>query len=427
MRIEHLIVKNFKGFVSKEFTFHPNFNLIVGMNGTGKTSMLDALAVAIGSWFLGFYVDSLKMRQIRHDDVLLKYIQHSWEHIYPCEVEAYGVVMDRHIKWSRELNTINGRTTYGNALAIKELALQATRSMLNGDDIILPLISYYGTGRLWQEPREAFKVSDPRKVANKETQSRRTGYFNSIEPRLSVNQLTQWIAQQSWIAYQEQGQVFPVFNTVQDAIIGCIEDAKKLYFDAKLGEVIVEFSSGTQPFSNLSDGQRCMLAMVGDIAHKAAKLNPHLGSDVLKETNGVVLIDELDLHLHPRWQRRVIEDLRNVFPKIQFICTTHSPFLIQSLRSGEELVMLDGQPFATLGNLSLEEIAHGIQQVKNPEVSLRYESMKATAKSFLTMLDEASLAPKEKLKQLADKLRPYADNPAFQAFLEMERIAKLGE
>jgi predicted ATP-binding protein involved in virulence len=93
-----------------------------------------------------------------------------------------------------------------------------------------------------------------------------------------------------------------------------------------------------------------MLAPVGDIAYRAVTLNPHLEANILTETPGVVSIDELDLHLHPKWQRRVIENLRTTFPKIQFICTTHSPFLILSLRSGEELLMLDGQPTATSDN-----------------------------------------------------------------------------
>ncbi|MGH9765374.1 MAG: AAA family ATPase, partial [Blastocatellia bacterium] len=123
-----------------------------------------------------------------------------------------------------------------------------------------------------------------------------------------------------------------------------------------MGAVIVEIESqGKQPFNNLSDGQRSMLALVGDIAQKAVTLNPHLGPNALEETPGAVLIDELDLHLHPKWQRRIVEDLRRTFPKIQFVATTHSPFLIQSLRSGEELIMLDGQPTAQLANKSLED------------------------------------------------------------------------
>ena len=171
--------------------------------------------------------------------------------------------------------------------------------------------------------------------------------------------------------------------------------------------------------------------MIGDLVRRAVLLNPQLGEKVLEETPGIVLIDELDLHLHPKWQRRIIEDLRRTFPKIQFIATTHSPFLIQSLRSGEELIMLDGQPTAELGNKSLEEIARGIMGVSRPEVSERYEEMKTVARNYLETLELADKAPEDKLEafkqELAKSIAPYADNPAFQAFLEMKRAAKLGE
>ncbi len=162
----------------------------------------------------------------------------------------------------------------------------------------------------------------------KETRSRLVGYRNSVDPRVSVAELTRWIAQQSWIDYQQGGAVSVTYSAVRRAILDCIEDSRDLYFDPRRGEVIVEISNqGRQPFSNLSDGQRALLAMVGDIAQKAATLNPSLEDTVLMDTPGVVLIDELDLHLHLVWQRRVIEDLRRVFPRIQFFATTHSPFL----------------------------------------------------------------------------------------------------
>lgn len=442
MRIDRLNIHNFKGFSDREFAFHPEFNLIVGTNGTGKTTALDALAVAVGSWFLG--VRGADTRHIRPNEVMLRDFKHEyidadglhhasvqWEHVFPCEVAAYGEVQGQHITWIRTKNSLSGRTTYVKAADIKHLAVEADTAIRKGQDILLPLISYYGTGRLWQEPREEFQVSDPMKVASKEEQSRLSGYWNSVDPRLSVSQLTRWIARQSWITYQQQNRESPVFTVVKQAIIGCVEDAQNLYFDAALGEVIVEFSDGSQPFSNLSDGQRCMLAMVGDIAQKAAKLNPQLGDKVLDETPGVVLIDELDLHLHPRWQQKVIENLRTTFPKIQFICTTHSPFLIQSLRSGEELIMLDGQPTAELANMSIEEIAQGIQHVDNPHTSLRYAEMHNVAKRYLSTVELASKSPAEQLAefkyQLAETIKPYADNPAFQAFLEMKRVAQLGE
>jgi predicted ATP-binding protein involved in virulence len=247
---------------------------------------------------------------------------------------------------------------------------------------------------------------------------------------VSIAELTRWIAGQSWIAYQ-QGSPTLAYAAVRAAILGCIEDGEDLYFDPGRGEVIVKIASqGAQPFNNLSDGQRTMLALVGDLAQRAFTLNPGLEDRALTETPGVVLIDELDLHLHPIWQRRVIEDLRRTFPKMQFFATTHSPFLIQSLRSGEELTLLNGLPTAQLGNKTLTEIAQGIMGVPSPSVSERYGEMKYTARHFLETLERAALSPKAKLKalekELAKSTAPYADNPAYQAFLEMKLAAKLG-
>ncbi|MCE1185340.1 MAG: AAA family ATPase, partial [Rhodocyclales bacterium] len=353
-----------------------------------------------------------------------------FESQYPTLIQASGHVLGEAISWERSVDTPGGKTRFMHASNVKALAAEADRKVRGGEAIILPLISYYGTGRLWQEPRAQSQIKNADKLVGQKDLSRFEGYRNSVDPRLSIRDLALWIARQSWIGYQ-QGRETPAFQVVKRAIINCVEDAENLYFDPKRGEVIMVMQHGAQPFFNLSDGQRCMLAMVGDIAQKAARLNPHLGAQVLHQTPGVVLIDELDLHLHPRWQRRIVDDLRQTFPSIQFICTTHSPFLIQSLRSGEELTMLDGQPTADLANMSVEDIAQGIMGVRNPQVSLRYETMKGAAKQYLQILDEAALAPEAKLaefkERLAETIAPYADNPAFQAFLEMKRAARLGE
>ena len=93
--------------------------------------------------------------------------------------------------------------------------------------------------------------------------------------------------------------------------------------------------------------------------------------------------------------------------------------------------MLDGQPTANLGQLSLEDIVRGIQGIAKPEVAERYETMKTVARDYLETLEKAALAPAEKLAEYQDRLAaaiaPYADNPAFQAFLEMNRAARLGK
>jgi predicted ATP-binding protein involved in virulence len=443
MHIESLAISNFKGFKEAQFSFHPEFNLIVGVNGMGKTSLLDALSIAVGSWFLG--LRGYDVRHIRPQEVLLAGFEKeaigereegrvsvNWEPQFPCVIKATGEVLGQRLTWSRALNTPSSRTTYNEARNIKELATETDAEVRAGKDLLLPLISYYGTGRLWDVPRAQAQVKNEQVISAKKRLSRLEAYRNSVDPRLSVSFLVQWIARQSWISYQQGGKPPAVYLAVREAMLHCLDGAKDIYFDANFGEVIVELENEVrQPFNNLSDGQRCMLAMAGDIARKAAVLNPHLGSMVLAKTPGVVLIDELDLHLHPKWQRHVIEDLRRTFPKVQFIATTHSPFLIQSLRSGEELIVLDGQPPAHVADKPIDEIAREIMGVSNPEVSARYEEMKGVARLYLETLEEARQAPEEKLsdykKKLSEYLSPYADNPAFQAFLEMKRAANLGE
>jgi len=260
---------------------------------------------------------------------------------------------------------------------------------------------------------------------------RSSGYLGWANASINESGFMLWIQKLDIIAYQEKTEPLG-WRLMQVALEECLEDFQRLAFMAKEGQLVIFFRNGRRlPFNQLSDGQRTLFAMIGDMVRRAVLLNPQLGDKVLEETPGVVLIDELDLHLHPKWQRRIIEDLRRTFPKIQFIATTHSPFLIQSLRSGEELIMLDGQPTAQLGNMGLEEIARGIMGVSRPEVSERYEDMKAVARNYLETLELAANSPEEKLEafkeELAKSIAPYADNPAFQAFLEMKRAAKLGE
>ncbi|MGH9765372.1 MAG: AAA family ATPase [Blastocatellia bacterium] len=123
MRIDRLIAENFKGFKHREFAFHPEFNLVVGVNGTGKTSVLDALSVALGGWFLG--LRGYDSRPIRPHEVLLAIFEVAkafkpprapdrnayWEAQYPCSIEAAGYVVGEAISWRRTLNAPAGRTT----------------------------------------------------------------------------------------------------------------------------------------------------------------------------------------------------------------------------------------------------------------------------------------------------------------------------
>ncbi len=430
MKIEKLTLKNFRCYKDREFIFHPNVNLVVGRNASGKTALLDAVSIAIATWLIGFKKKKLTGKGIDPSDATLSFQEHGEEanfvESWPVTVQATGRVNNVQVSWERSKESPTGNTRYGKA---SELIEQAKHCDAEQDlEQNLPIIGYYGTMRLWQDPRDYKEKPD---LENKDKPSRLDGYKHSVDPRIAVKELVRWFAKQEWRAFQ-QGKDPVMLQVVRSAILKCIDGATGLRYDPNREELLLTINQGEpQPFSILSDGQRCVLALVADIAQKAATLNPHLNTDVLAQTEGVILVDELDLHLHPLWQRRVIEDLRTIFPKVQFIFTTHSPFLIQSLRDGEELLMLEGQATAELANKTLEDIAAGIMSAGSSQVSNRYDEMKGVALEYLRTLDEAKKAPVEKLadykKRLADSLAPYADNPAYQAFLEMQRIKKLGD
>lgn len=140
---------------------------------------------------------------------------------------------------------------------------------------------------------------------------------------------------------------------------------------------------GTLPVSLLSDGVRTMVSMVADMAWRCAKLNSHLGASAAKETPGIVLIDEVDLHLHPAWQQRVIQSLVSTFPKVQFIVTTHSSQVLTTVprecirlidiqwdEEREEWAWTAIEPdFQTLGVASVETLSRimGIDPVPDVE------------------------------------------------------------
>jgi predicted ATP-binding protein involved in virulence len=450
MQLQHLYIENFRGFEERGFSFSPEFNLIIGNNGLGKTSVLEALAIAVGSWFLGirgYDGRNILDRDIRRETVFLDKKFHFNTRL-PVVVEATGTVAGKTITWKRELKSDvkRAKTLYKDATQLKNVAENAYELAKEGK-LRLPLIAYYGAGRLWQVPRDTDKASSshrnlkqPQDFDDIENsyesdanyfRDRFAGYKYSVDNRINPRFLMRWMAYERRVEIDEE-QSSPAFRAVISAIQRALPEVRLVRFSIRHETLMLDFEDGRiVPFSDLSDGYKNVITIVGDIAAKAGLLNGHLGKHILDETDGIVLIDELDLHLHPKWQRRIIEDLRRTFPRIQFICTTHSPFLIQSLRSGEELIMLDGQPTAQLANMSVEEIAQGVMGIPNPQVSLRYEEMKGAAKHYLELLEEADKAPEEKLaefkEQLADTVAPFADNPAFQAFLEMKRAVKLGE
>lgn len=178
-------------------------------------------------------------------------------------------------------------------------------------------------------------------------------------------------------------------------------------------------------FNMLSDGYQNIIRLAADIAYRAITLNPHLEADAVKETEGVVLIDEIDMHLHPSWQRNIIADLKRTFPKIQFIVTTHSPFIVQSLRT-EELINLDGQVNEPPFTKSIEEIAETDMQVKDVKRSQRFLELQRLASEYFDLIEQGKTAATDSktddIKSQLDKIElEFSDDPVYVALMKAER------
>lgn len=219
-----------------------------------------------------------------------------------------------------------------------------------------------------------------------------------------------------------------MYDGVRAAIAQCLEGWDEVLYDPRLDSILARTSDGSRalPFHMLSDGVRNMIGMVGEIAYRAALLNPHLGADAAKKTPGIVLIDEVDQHLHPSWQRRIIDDLRRTFPEVQFFCTTHSPLIVQSVSPEEMILLDDGQPAET-EHRSVEEVLEWEMGVPGVERSKRWRDMKKAAEEYYRVLRQANGASPEEKTRLKDRLdelsKPFGDNPAYVALLNVKREA----
>lgn len=178
----------------------------------------------------------------------------------------------------------------------------------------------------------------------------------------------------------------------------------------------------------LSDGEKRLFSMIVDIARQLS-----LGEGGWREidhASAIVLIDEIDCHLHPRWQRMIVPALEDLFPVCQFIATTHSPFIVQSVAAHQLQSLGPDDPLPDFTDKGLDEIAFKVMHVRNPEVGRRYLEMLDAAKEFFATAHRAKLAGNANRDALRRRLHElstrYARNPAFQAFLELKAEGLLG-
>ena len=355
MYVSKIRMQNFRCYTDFTMHFSPGVTVIVAENGKGKTAILDGLAINRAPYLAAF--PGIKGRNFQPNDVrMVMDVPSNKEELQIRRMKyLLPVVLETEVKaddgkaysWKRELKTVKGKTSSVSAKFVSDYGKRIADALNQPGDqeIILPVLGYYGTSRMWND-------SSLLKRKNVDL-SRSSGYTECLEPSGSYNTFAQWFryATESALEYDRiiaeknlktKNPYRVLLNAINKAIITCISsmgwtDLK--YSFAAQNLLICHPQMGELPLEAMSDGARSVISMAADIAYRMARLNPDMGEDVTLKTSGVILIDEVDMHLHPSWQQTVVNDLIRAFPKVQFIMTTHSPQVLTSV-SAESIRIL---------------------------------------------------------------------------------------
>ena len=404
MYIQELMLQNFRCFDNIELEFHPELTILVGANGSGKTSIIEGAAIAISTMFVK--MDGCSGRSIDKSQAHLKsYSVGSTKDVqpqYPVVVKASAMTKKEKIVWSRSLNKSTGNTTIVDAKKMVDLGVTFQEHLRRGDTkLVLPIIAYYGTGRLWDYHRE--KQNDVF-----ETDNRMNGYIDCVDGTANVKLMMNWFSKITVRKYQNQelglGDI-PELEAVYSAMEACYKritgsnDVKMQYnIGSRELEVVYRDDSGEWmriPINQLSDGYKSTISLVADIAYRMAVLNPQLLGNVCRETDGIVLIDEIDLHLHPTWQQRILADLRYIFPKVQFIVSTHAPAVVSTAKSENVIILDNGEVYEPSGEVHGKDTNTIISGIMG--ASERPVEIKALFNEFYHFIDEENADAAEKV------------------------------
>ena len=341
-KLKNIKITNFRLFKKLDINFNQDINVIIANNGAGKTTLLDAIALGFGSILthlpnisgIGFTNDKRDLR-INSNNIKEPFLR-------------IELTSTQNIKWDRIDKRDKSKTTakqIPNGYGIKELETfmdTIIDSENEGKEYIMPLIMYYGTCRnCFDAPL--------RKVNFQKEFNRFEALSGSLKGASNFFRLFQWFDAMENLERREiQNRrdfdyQLPELKNVRKAITSMIKGfqnprIKNRPLRFMIDRVESDGSITQLQIEQLSAGYKAVLAMVMDISARMSEANPHLGN----QSEAIILIDELDLHLHPKWQQTILSDLRQTFPNAQFIITTHSVHIISSIQKEKLFTLKDG-------------------------------------------------------------------------------------
>ena len=333
--LRELRVDNYRCFDELKLPLEEDTTILFAENGGGKTAVLTALAMGLAV----IQRDSpktLKLKAGRDSRRGVPNDKGAPEPAGPCEVTWTAAVGDAEtVTWSTAVQLVSGRTRHRHRHreifeAVEQVRVPGVR---------WPLFAWYGVDRLERLHDRSRKVEL--------TRDRWEAYASALDPNLDEAPLLRWLQDEFLgdTARRQQSKPERFFHAaVMEAAVQATPGVTHAWYDAVEKNPVMRFEDGHEaPWSELSDGYHVFIALVADIARRAVMLNELDGAEAPARVEGVVLIDELDLHLHPRWQRVALPCLREAFPRLQFIISTHSPQVLSSAENRQVRRLVDGQ------------------------------------------------------------------------------------
>jgi predicted ATP-binding protein involved in virulence len=371
MRIEELHLQNFRGFRELKLTLPPDLAVFIGVNGSGKSSILDSIAILLSQFVADVSVHYESRLYIEEDDIKIT----CNEVFLSTRVE---VDSNKKLWWEVSQDRKMGmQSTKGDLfnyllerLLNEVIPIHDDERILqinNKNDLILPIIVFYHTDRILIKSSAINEISEEERE-NTYDNNRLIGYQTAFSGNINdFRDFLYWFKEEE--EYENEVRLTqdtnfrnPRLEIIRKALETFLEGFPNTQFsDLHIVRVSSSREGGIRRLSKpslvikkngenfkldqLSDGEKTLLMIVVDIARRLAILNPSITnpSELLEKGTGIILIDEIDLHLHPQWQRIVIPSFRKTFPKCQFIVTTHSPQVLSGVNRENVFILEDSE------------------------------------------------------------------------------------
>lgn len=401
MKLQSIQVANFRAFEALSLSLGERLTLLIGENGSGKTSLLDAIGIGLGAILT--HLPDVKGISFKKTDLRSQRDQKA-AYMRIALQTTESLAWDRMFK--RDKSQLTAKLlpqTFGLKKLEHFLDKAVIEPALLSQNYTLPLFVSYGVSRAILDLPLRRKGNSFQKKYQRldalEGALNADSRFKSAFVWFYTKELEEQRLQKERRSFDV---TLPELDAVRSAITQMFPDLTEPHIQVNPLQFVVKQNEQFLNIDQLSDGYKTLLGLVIDLSARMAMANPDSLNPLAEEA--IVMIDEVDLHLHPAWQKRVVSDLLRTFPNTQFILTTHSPYIVESINNSLKLA----QVTKTLANDSLQECFLMFAPLEK-EATQAYFIQNAQATSILErdigLLDDKLISHWNEINAVYDQLR----------------------